>query len=544
MKVFISCVTSEFGECRQKIATDLRLHGADVKIQEDFNQEPTTLLAKLERYISECDCVIILLGQHFGWGQDDETGRSFSHWEYYFTCGERLSGTKTSPKPYLLYVPSNAYTTPSGSDSILQTRTQSDFYSEVMATHHDFSNFCSSDNVARKIVYDVNDFAGKNGFDFQISSKDLSKYWAARSASQISDIERLLDAQFYEITAKVATYSYLRVERCNFTVLSSPNALLVANARLIDKETPTHLIRFLHALRHFAKCCGKDSLYELITAQMAQLIASIDATGVPYEKLVDQYLRICPALALSEQSVPKSYIAIGVGLANVECFLCWGSWDRKLELEHEHNRTRSKAKTLQAQVRECVGEVESSNPMFKIDRIEVMFRSRMLVDYVGNPAKRISWLAVNYPSIVRTLDGALLEPSADPNQSLTTDRLTLCTAEEGTINPKLHTGQVLLREPDPVTVKACSELSRLLDEPITMLWLHERDEACHKDLESLIGPGASIGDLHRLVHEWRMMKRETRSKTALLCTYKGTSMPAFCLSASNSLSPELLNARL
>jgi len=63
MKIFISCVTSEFKICRDAIASDLRAMDAEVKIQEDFTTSGGTLLQKLEAYVSRCDTVIVLIGK-------------------------------------------------------------------------------------------------------------------------------------------------------------------------------------------------------------------------------------------------------------------------------------------------------------------------------------------------------------------------------------------------------------------------------------------------------------------------------------------------
>jgi hypothetical protein len=42
-KVSLSAVTSECGETRRLVESDFRSRGLEVKFQEDFRQEPTTL---------------------------------------------------------------------------------------------------------------------------------------------------------------------------------------------------------------------------------------------------------------------------------------------------------------------------------------------------------------------------------------------------------------------------------------------------------------------------------------------------------------------
>lgn len=69
MKVFLSCVSSEFRSYRLKLAVQLgALKGKpyEVKVQEDFEQGGFTLLDKLADYVRECDLVIHLVGDACG----------------------------------------------------------------------------------------------------------------------------------------------------------------------------------------------------------------------------------------------------------------------------------------------------------------------------------------------------------------------------------------------------------------------------------------------------------------------------------------------
>ena len=65
-RVFISCVTAEFGAYRAEIARMFRRADWDVKIQEEFRQVPETTIQKLSNYIRECDAVIHLIGEGAG----------------------------------------------------------------------------------------------------------------------------------------------------------------------------------------------------------------------------------------------------------------------------------------------------------------------------------------------------------------------------------------------------------------------------------------------------------------------------------------------
>jgi tetratricopeptide (TPR) repeat protein len=104
MKVFLSCVSTEFKSYRLKLANQLgalKDHPAEVKVQEDFQQGGFTLLEKLADYIRECDLVIHLAGDACGarptaeheltvfhslgdTPPDPLPGLSYTQWEYRF----------------------------------------------------------------------------------------------------------------------------------------------------------------------------------------------------------------------------------------------------------------------------------------------------------------------------------------------------------------------------------------------------------------------------------------------------------------------------
>src|SRR5277367_2744400 len=67
-KVFLSAVTSECGEARRLVASDLRSRGLEVRVQEDFRQEPKpdTTLSKLHDYVRDCDAVVAIMGDRSG----------------------------------------------------------------------------------------------------------------------------------------------------------------------------------------------------------------------------------------------------------------------------------------------------------------------------------------------------------------------------------------------------------------------------------------------------------------------------------------------
>jgi tetratricopeptide (TPR) repeat protein len=67
-RVFLSAVTSECGNARKLVASDLRSRGLEVRVQEDFRQEEgaDTTLKKLHDYIKTCDAVVAIMGKRSG----------------------------------------------------------------------------------------------------------------------------------------------------------------------------------------------------------------------------------------------------------------------------------------------------------------------------------------------------------------------------------------------------------------------------------------------------------------------------------------------
>ena len=66
INVFLSAITKELGSYRGEVSKALREKGLNVKIQEDFNTGPGTLLEKLDAYIQQCHAVVCLMGDRHG----------------------------------------------------------------------------------------------------------------------------------------------------------------------------------------------------------------------------------------------------------------------------------------------------------------------------------------------------------------------------------------------------------------------------------------------------------------------------------------------
>lgn len=65
-RIFISCVSTEFRTYRTDLRAALTSSGREIKIQEDFQDGPGTLLEKLDHYITRCQAVIHLVGSSTG----------------------------------------------------------------------------------------------------------------------------------------------------------------------------------------------------------------------------------------------------------------------------------------------------------------------------------------------------------------------------------------------------------------------------------------------------------------------------------------------
>lgn len=65
-RLFISCVSEEFGTYRQVLRRHLARADCEVKLQEEFRQTPVDTIEKLDGYIRGCAAVIHLVGEGSG----------------------------------------------------------------------------------------------------------------------------------------------------------------------------------------------------------------------------------------------------------------------------------------------------------------------------------------------------------------------------------------------------------------------------------------------------------------------------------------------
>ncbi|HET6889735.1 MAG TPA: DUF4062 domain-containing protein, partial [Pyrinomonadaceae bacterium] len=161
MKIFLSAVSAEFKSSRNALASDLRAVGAEVRVQEDFQQHGSTLLEKLESYIAGCDRVIALVGNAYGWEPPtealpaDSPRRSYTQWEYFFAQGDRLDGKRERSKETFVYFASPDFL---NQNPILQNddvaQLQQKFIAQIHASGKDFNVFHSIDELRALVLRD------------------------------------------------------------------------------------------------------------------------------------------------------------------------------------------------------------------------------------------------------------------------------------------------------------------------------------------------------------------------------------------------------
>ena len=66
VKLFLSCVSDEFGDYRDELRRALTRPNVEIKIQEDFQAMGGDTLALLETYVESCDVVVHFIGDMAG----------------------------------------------------------------------------------------------------------------------------------------------------------------------------------------------------------------------------------------------------------------------------------------------------------------------------------------------------------------------------------------------------------------------------------------------------------------------------------------------
>jgi tetratricopeptide (TPR) repeat protein len=170
MKLFLSCVSSEFRSYRLKLANQLgalQHQPYEVKVQEDFTQGGFTLLDKLAEYIRECDLVIHFVGDVCGARPSDEHVRAlFAHLGLpalsplpelsYTQCEYDLA--QRFARPILCYIATE--TAPRDCGPAVQqpqadARLQRDHRARIEASGKQYETFSSHAELVRRVFYDL-----------------------------------------------------------------------------------------------------------------------------------------------------------------------------------------------------------------------------------------------------------------------------------------------------------------------------------------------------------------------------------------------------
>ncbi len=201
--VFLSAVTAELGSYRAEVARALREKGCHVRVQEDFNTGPGTLLQKLDAQIQQCDAVVCLIGERFGAEPAAEEGghgaerHSYTQWEYLIA--------RRRNKPVFVFYPDPAHR-PSDPEhraepeSVERQLLQRNFFqTHIRERGVDRTRFRSHDDLVRKVlVCDLSGSADSCEGETPASLDTSCPYVGLR---RFEERDR---AYFYGRTAKIA----------------------------------------------------------------------------------------------------------------------------------------------------------------------------------------------------------------------------------------------------------------------------------------------------------------------------------------------------
>jgi hypothetical protein len=165
--VFVSAVSSELGNGRDLVSSDLRARGITVKVQQDFRQEPgsDTTLAKLHDYIEDCTAVVCVIGHRSGAIPPPAAAArfadvlppgldraSYTQWELLFArhCGRPLFLYHAADA----YVPDRPLAPGDDDDADLQARFVTWLFDEVGLDRGSFSNVDELGRLVLRVDWD------------------------------------------------------------------------------------------------------------------------------------------------------------------------------------------------------------------------------------------------------------------------------------------------------------------------------------------------------------------------------------------------------
>jgi hypothetical protein len=183
LKIFISGVTSEFGEARDALASDLRARGHTARVQSDFQQRPEneTLLGTLAAYIAECGAVICIVGRYSGACPPERAAAhlsdvlpkdvkeaSYTQWEFFLARRGNL--------PTYVYMPSDDYAPDRYTSAGDRTDLQRAFVDFLKAQGVHYTKFSDANELRIAVLRDAPEIAELPAPDRPVSKPIVLPY--------------------------------------------------------------------------------------------------------------------------------------------------------------------------------------------------------------------------------------------------------------------------------------------------------------------------------------------------------------------------------
>jgi tetratricopeptide (TPR) repeat protein len=169
VKLFLSCVSSEFAAHRKLLGDDLKRPDLDVAVQEQFVVSGGSTLEKLDDYIRSCDAVVHLIGKAPGAVPEEQAVAALRR--RYDDLAARLpplGAGLARPQPDFSYTQWEAYLAlyherplyvyyPSGfdPDAPSVSSSQSEHYHRISALGHDRGPFLNEERLSSAVLRDL-----------------------------------------------------------------------------------------------------------------------------------------------------------------------------------------------------------------------------------------------------------------------------------------------------------------------------------------------------------------------------------------------------
>ena len=215
-KLFLSTVSSEFAPHRELLTGDLKRPDLDVAVQEDFGVTDGTTLAKLDRYIRQCDGVVHLIGKATGGVPEEravaallvaypdfgtrlaplaphlrnpQPGFSYTQWEAYLALYHNRPLFVYRPEDFerdTLDVPRG----PKFAFDPVQAQAQQEHYQRICDLGHDRGQFLNEERLSSAVLRDLVEILPRLKSAVVVRPTELT-HTAARLIGRDADLTRL-----------------------------------------------------------------------------------------------------------------------------------------------------------------------------------------------------------------------------------------------------------------------------------------------------------------------------------------------------------------